>query len=860
MKKRIDHIFKLLQDSCAVIGDKDIENGTFGVTSSDLEKLSGYSRSNISRDLTQLVKAKKIIRIGGRPVHFISRELPGLKKYSAEKITQCTFQSMEELIDVIAPLSERAAEVGDKNAFSDLIGADKSMKNQIKQAVAGILYPPNGLSTLLIGETGVGKTTFANTMHRFALNEHAFSEDAPYVVFNCADYSGNPQLLLSHLFGHAKGAFTGAEKETEGLVAQADGGILFLDEIHRLPPEGQEMLFSLMDRGEYRRLGESSVVRKANVMIIAATTEDPQEAILQTFLRRIPNVIRIPSLRERSIEERLELIQLYFKSESKVINRPVKVSTDVANALLFYECTNNLGQLVNDIKLSTASAFSESLAESKQEVTVSLANLPKHHFDFFDILEEQRKHDFDWQGKEWLSFNPNEAPESIEELVSNMQQESDFYRKLERNSKNYFEKGLGSEDIRKYIDEETMKYFGADYFGRKHSETEKPIYKIIPENQYTFLKGVIVSVLGEHGIILDDQSLIGLLIHLKNVIGKVQDGSYSSNYRNDVKKSKSLSYQMMAEKIVSRLNAHYGVSIPTYETSLLALFLDSLDSHKEESKVGILVITHGNSSGKDMADVANHLLQVDHAHGLCLPLDETVGTVLKQAIETVRQIDEGKGVLLLVDMGSLTNFSEIIKEETGIETALINCVSTPHVLEATRLAVGNTYPLTELVEIIKDSGREYRNVRYNKMPAVSEDILDTKTKTKVLKLIEETTTFINVIKVSKILEEAYHLILERTGISHSSSLYIKYMFHTVSMLERAIQKNALTYYNFDEKISEFEVIYTIVQEAFKEVQAAFGIEIDKGEIAYVAEIFYFADFQVNTTALPAWPDYIKEIS
>ncbi|HHY18843.1 MAG TPA: hypothetical protein GX522_03000, partial [Firmicutes bacterium] len=60
MKKRIDHIFKLLQDSCAVIGDKDIENGTFGVTSSDLEKLSGYSRSNISRDLTQLVPIRII--------------------------------------------------------------------------------------------------------------------------------------------------------------------------------------------------------------------------------------------------------------------------------------------------------------------------------------------------------------------------------------------------------------------------------------------------------------------------------------------------------------------------------------------------------------------------------------------------------------------------------------------------------------------------------------------------------------------------------------------------------------------------------------------------------------------------------
>ena len=86
-------------------------------------------------------------------------------------------------------------------------------------------------------------------MYKYAIYARKLEAKAPFVLFNCADYYNNPQLLLSHIFGHVKGAFTGADVEKEGLVAKANGGILFLDEIHRLPPEGQEMIFYFIDTG-----------------------------------------------------------------------------------------------------------------------------------------------------------------------------------------------------------------------------------------------------------------------------------------------------------------------------------------------------------------------------------------------------------------------------------------------------------------------------------------------------------------------------------------------------------------------------------------------------------------------------------
>ena len=75
-------------------------------------------------------------------------------------------------------------------------------------------------------------------------------------------------MLFGHIFGVRQGAYTGALEDTPGLIAKADGGILFLDEIHRLPPEGQEMLFTFIDKGTFRPLGESDKVSEANVQII----------------------------------------------------------------------------------------------------------------------------------------------------------------------------------------------------------------------------------------------------------------------------------------------------------------------------------------------------------------------------------------------------------------------------------------------------------------------------------------------------------------------------------------------------------------------------------------------------------------
>lgn len=212
-------------------------------------------------------------------------------------------------------------------------------------------------------------------MYEFSVLSGVKSKDAPFIVFNCADYAENPNLLIAQLFGVIKGAYTGANSDKEGLVEKANGGILFLDEIHRLPSEGQEILFYLIDKGKYRRLGETNVERKVNVLILAATTENPESNLLLTFRRRIPVLIELPKLTERPLSERLEVIVMFLTREARRINRNLLVKKDVLTCLMMYNCKANIGQLKSDIQVICAKSYVKYMFKNTDEVVIDIEDL-----------------------------------------------------------------------------------------------------------------------------------------------------------------------------------------------------------------------------------------------------------------------------------------------------------------------------------------------------------------------------------------------------------------------------------------------------------------------------------------------------
>lgn len=226
-------------------------------------------------------------------------------------------------------------------------------------------------------------------------------------------------------------AFTGATSDKTGLVEQADGGFLLLDEVHRLPYEGQEKLFSLLDKGEYRPLGSSASARRIAVRLICATTESPGSALLRTFQRRIQVSIDLPGIRSRSIEEQIELIVGFLQRESRKIERTVSIDKTLLLWLLNKPLEGNIGQLKSDIQFLCAQAWASGMTSHSDSLWLDkkLVEAPFHA-----TPEQRLRVDALFNGQTQLDVDARTLPQLKTSLAADVDpQESDlFYSFLTR--------------------------------------------------------------------------------------------------------------------------------------------------------------------------------------------------------------------------------------------------------------------------------------------------------------------------------------------------------------------------------------------------------------------------------------------
>lgn len=653
--RRIDNIYTVLNNLCAKeYNENDCING---FSAMEISLIMNIQRTNVSSDLNKLYRERKIEKIAGKPVLY--------------KIKEENIETELEETKVI------------KDVFDSIIGTSFSLKNASQQARAAIIYPPNGLHTLILGETGTGKSMFAEVMYRYAKEIGKIKANAPFISFNCADYANNSQLLVSHIFGVKKGAYTGANRDTIGLVEKANEGILFLDEVHRLPAEGQEMLFSIIDKGIYRRLGDAEEEHKVKILIIGATTENVESMLLKTFTRRIPMLIRLPSLKDRSIEERYELIKSFLKTEVNCIKQSISITANALKAFLLYNCSNNIGQLKSDIKLSCSKAFLENMMKRDKDICIHSQYLPQYVLSGLFKYKEKRNEIDKFVNQDVIKFCLDENKAREEENIKIV----DFYGALEEKRKLLESNGINEKDIKLIMSLDIDTYF-KKYILNIDKDNLEELYKVV-DKQIVDLVSEFLNEASEKLLMqFDSKILYGLSMHVASTVERILSDKEIKNHQlEDIKKMHNREY-VIAYSLKSKVESAFHITIPEDEVGFITMFLciDKEDCEGEEN-VGIIVAMHGEYTATSMADVANRLLGEKYAIGYNMPLDQKPETALENITEIVKEINNNRGVLLLVDMGSLVLFGDIIYERTKVSVKTIEMVSTPIVLEATRKAI-----------------------------------------------------------------------------------------------------------------------------------------------------------------------------
>ncbi|GGE81509.1 sigma 54-interacting transcriptional regulator [Priestia taiwanensis] len=647
---------------------------TGGISAAEIANILNLDRANVSSDLNKLTKEGLLLKTNTRPVRFSTSTL------------------IEEQDAPTLPASDQPNPT--IPAFDVFANNNKSLQTAIEIAKSAILYPPHGMHSLILGETGVGKSMFASLMYQYALEVEKLKEQAPFITFNCADYANNPQLLLGQLFGVKKGAYTGAIDQ-KGLIEKADNGILFLDEIHRLPPEGQEMLFTFIDRGIYRRLGETESERQAKVLIISATTEDPESFLLKTFTRRIPMVITLPSLKDRTYEERFTLLKSFFSEESVRLGKELYVTANSMRAFLFYHCPNNIGQLKADVQIACAKAYADFVTKRKPDVTISSSDLPWYVKEGL-FIEKKLGSIFPIPNQAFL-FSPTEG---LQQHDIDIYQES-VYDRIDHKYEELKVRGIDNKELGVLMENDLQSYF-VHYIKEMNKKMSKEnMLKVIEQHIVELTEKIIHLAETNLGKTFDEKLFLGLGLHIQTTLQRIQ--SEKQIYHPNLNNIRSLHKKEfnVALECIHIMEETLGVTFPIDEAAFLTMFFVLEQPKTQHSTIKVLVLAHGNGIASEMANVANQLLGTEDVVGIDMPLHESPKEFLERVKNYVKSLGVIDGLFILVDMGSLTYIGEILSTEFNIPVRVLSMVSTPHVLEASRKAkIG--YNLDSLYEDVKN--------------------------------------------------------------------------------------------------------------------------------------------------------------
>ncbi len=637
------------------------------------------SRNEVASILNALHHQNKLIKIESKPIVFLSKEV--MESYVQHELL-LTYASIDAIF-----------EKEEVKGFKQLVGYDGSLQQLVKQCKATIAYPPNGLPMMLYGPTGTGKSHIAKVTYEYAKNKGLLQPEGKFIALNCSEYANNPELLTANLFGHVKGAFTGADKDHPGLIALADGGVLFLDEVHNLKAECQEKLFQFMDQAIYHRVGDNEKWYESNVRLIFATTENPEEVLLKTLQRRIVMTIHVPSLNERGMQERMQLLYTMFKEEEKKLKKKIKLSVKVYNILLSHDFVGNIGGLKSCVQSCCVNSLFN--VNDKEEMEIHLESLPK-----------QLLHDYASKTQAYVS--QHEYIE-VEELKGFINKEKDIIRLNEALLNHYIAYTQDEMNQTTCFNEnkQAVRQYFDDMLFKKQDSSEIDLY----QNGVSHIFDLMAN---RYGLKIANNDLLAISHYLNNYHKDYYSFTNWSNQNMEhciafeaFMKNEFYHEFMITSEIIKYLESYLDMRMSPMVTITLLILMTSLAKQNQHRKKLGVILAHGFSTASSIADATNKFLNAYVFDAIDMPLNVDTNTIVQKLNAYLSRVGKFDELLLLVDMGSL---EEIYKglDVKNANIGIINNISTKAALE-----IGNGIVQDRAMEEIFKDVIKYTNTTYH---------------------------------------------------------------------------------------------------------------------------------------------------
>ena len=839
-------------------------------TANHISESLNISRNLASQYLNELVKEERAIKVNSRPVYFFHKK--NVEREAQVALETCVFSGMDDF-------QRKCRSDENKRDFQKAIGYYLSLSSCIEQCKAAVKYPPNGLPALFNGAGGTGKSFLSRLMYEYAVNERVIGTAGaaslpPYITVDCSEYAQNEEKFAISLCGSEDG---------KGWLAKANGGILFFDEIDRLPFSGQELIYSYLISGQYKGYHDDEHVFESNARLVFSTTKIPAETLYKPLARMIPIVIPVPTLHERTADEKEEMLVSFLKAEGRRMGVDVSISQNAFHCMLEFSYENNIDELKTCVTSSCAGAYLEKTSDG---IAIHSYHLPEYMLSSLKLEVEDKD-------KRMIHLNSYSRDTSLGQTVQYFQIMLDVFEDYRQDMLSF--DGLMME-FRKQLND----YYDYLIYGQKLVN--------IKISTYEQLINQIFENVGEmYGISLSKKysHLLARRLYIQLQGDHLIDNWMKQNHDEIEEMFQAVSAVLEKESVIcSRIVNLIKLNLDIEADSLNQLFL-LLDIKNQNQKIqGLsaagIILSHGYATASSIADAANQIIGRKVFDAIDMPLDMQMGGLRNLNIGIINNISTALAVDIGLGICGNQKLEDILKRasESNVCTYRIihNVQKEDAVIFSGENGIDTTEKLKELIlktsatsipvkfvaydyyRLMKNGShdeifQQYHvkciiglfNPEIEGIPFISlEDIISMNSAEKLtnifseyldeeqmeifnqnlvknfsLQNVVESITILNPDKLLDEVEQAVGRLQKITGRKIAGRIMIGLYVHLCCLVERLVTKTPIDNYQdleeFEQKHADF---IRQVRDSFQDISRHYRVALPVSEIAYIYDYMH----------------------